>query len=238
MLVQKLYPGTIKPWRNYRKPTEIHMDNARIEEIYNQIVDLFIPLAPDPRTMGPGYISATVAKIQESRETVNGIFNEVQRARTTVRNRLSLLELDLKTRRRNKLLSPEVQSLEIASAEKMAHAEKLVDEDYETEIRRETPDTPRVISLEEQIVQEKAHDRDLDTLLEVLKEKKSELNRTDSDLRLQQSAVETEAKLFYGGQTNPLTNGHTRTNRTPNGPVNTDPQWGALTGENPTQNDG
>lgn len=212
------------------------MDQSRINEIYELVGAVHVALAEDPRVMGPGYVSRTIQRCREADEHVNGLYTEVQQELSRLRQELSLKTLDRKVRMRAKLMSAEIRGLEISANERHAHAEASLEIEYKAEVRaryEQANVTPpvEIMTLEAEMVDLENQIEASRTLLDVINEKKGSLNKTDSAVRLQEKAMETEVRVF-GGPPSPTTPRIGRGGRT-NGPVNADPTWGALTGNPP-----
>lgn len=208
------------------------MEQQRINEIYELAGAIHVQLSEDPRVMGPGYVSRTIQRCREADEQVNGLYTEVQQELSRLRQEHSLKELDRKVRLRAKLMSADIRSLEIAANERHAHAESALEREYQAEVRARYEQAnelvPLVImTLEQELVDVQNQIEAARTLLDVINEKKGSLNKTDSAVRLQEKAMETEVRVF-GGPPNTNVGRPPRGGR-PNGPITTDPTWGALT---------
>lgn len=210
------------------------MDQARIEEIYEEISALQIKLSPDPRMMGPGYISTTVSKIGDATEDANALFTEVSRALARSKEKVRLFQLEIKERRRACLMSDEVQALEVASTEKTAQAELMADKQYIEDKRRELGANAlaHIPTMERELADMLTEQEELNTLLNVIKEKKSHIKQADSDLRLQQAAQETELRLFGGAPTLTAQRPH-HSPANPTYRTQADAAWQALSGDQP-----
>jgi len=210
------------------------VDAARVQEIYEIVSSVHVQLQEDPRVMGPGYISRTIQRTRDAEEKVNGFYTEVQQSLSAYRQELSLRELDRKVRLRQKLMSNEIRTLEVSANERAAHAEASLENEYRAEAKlaleqEGKPIPAHVHSLEEEIVLLQNNIEALRTLLDVINEKKASLNKTDSAVRLQEKAMDTEARVFGGPPAHNVA--RTAARGRPNGPVRDNPTWGALAGD-------
>jgi hypothetical protein len=217
------------------------VDTARINAIYEELSTINFEIAADPRTLGAGYIARSIKHILDQIERANALAVEVRRAYTAIQEELSLLKLEWEVSVRDTLLSRRVQDLEgVSLEEKRARSQQLVNERYQQrkaeEFRARNEPVPDLPTLEMKIVITENRTTDLRTLQDAIKEKVTSLRRADSAVRLQNTSLETEAKLFGSipsGHNGNGQNGHTtsrrRRGRRPQ-EVQTDEGWSELRG--------
>lgn len=182
----------------------------RVDSIYQALSFINVKLFPDPRVQGAKYITETIQQCHEALEKANEFFVEVSKELARLKQELNLKKLDLKTRIRAKLSSPEIRVLECSAGERLAHAEMRVDQEYKAEVMAQLqtagqPIPPVVLSMEMEVVQLENAIEGLKILLDVILEKKSSLKMADSGVRLQEKALsaEREAVSRFGGSPRP-----------------------------------
>jgi hypothetical protein len=212
------------------------MEIEEINEIYDDLNKIQVPLAEDPRVMGPGYISRVISQCRAAEEVVNAYLTKAQRHHTEISQQLSLKILERKVRLRDKVTSPVIAAMEVSASERQANAELQIESEYQTEVRtayqKEGQEAPAYVpSMEAEILEMENRVLGLKTLIDVLKEKKASLGKTDSAVRLQANIMDSELRLFGGIPTQ-------QNRRTPRQVQNTtaDNIWNGLMGQPPAVN--
>jgi hypothetical protein len=179
------------------------MDPNRIVEIYTLLSSIQVHLVEDPRVVGPSYISRAIHQCREAEEQLNALVVEVNKEIARLKQDISLRQFQLKIRRRTRLLSDEIRSQDCSAAERQAMAERDVDKEYEAEVRAYSeqhgqPVPENIPSLEYQLLTIQNTIVELEALQSCIVEKKASINKTDSAVRLQEKALETDARLYSG----------------------------------------
>jgi hypothetical protein len=169
--------------------------------------DLRVKLAPNPTTMGPGYIASMIAKILSTKSTVNDWMEEVERAYTKAQVLVNDLETDLALRtdmELNNLQPGDVDGLDLAG--RKALVRQKVEQGYINDVRSVAgPDDPPpgAFQLWNDIRLAQNSEIELKSLLRMLDRRRDELNKLDSGIRLQQKTIDTEITVFKTGGTSP-----------------------------------
>jgi hypothetical protein len=175
----------------------------QVDIAYLRLAEIAVELSPDPRLLGSSYITEKIKEVQDAISDANEIATEVSRAYLNANSQVALLELKKRTYTRAMLVSPEIRNLEISFQEKMIRAEMLVDayrlQEEQTKATAEgRAPVLTIVPLEEEIVLAKNELESLKILKDVVVEKRNDLRRIDSAIRLQNASIEAEYSTLGG----------------------------------------
>jgi hypothetical protein len=183
---------------------------GQVDAAYERLSQIAVELNPDPRLLGSSYITEKIKEVQDAISDANEIATEVSRAFLNASSQVALLELKKRTYTRAMLVTPEIRNLEISFQEKMIRAEMMVDayrlqEEQAKATAEGRPPVLTIVPLEEEIVLAKNDLESLKILKDVVVEKRNDLRRIDSAIRLQNASIEAEYSTLGGRplRTNP-----------------------------------
>lgn len=207
------------------------MDAARYDQILREVCDMHVRIHADPRTQGSGYVSSKICEVNEAVDKVNGFAQEVEVALARSRNELRDFELESK-------MFFEAAMMELMETEGYAYQEKVIkaraeatrkikDKRIQESMEAGNPIT-EVDCIDKEIVALKKEEENLRALKTMVDEKRAQLKATDSQIRLQNTSIETEMRMFGGA---PVPQNNRGRGRTPTGAQQQDNQWSELTAQ-------
>jgi hypothetical protein len=174
----------------------------RLEQILEELQDptLRPKLAKNPTTMGSSYISGKAVEITEAKERVNALGEELELALSKADINLSDLKEQLELRTEVQLLSLTPHDVEgMDATTRKALAKKRAEESWLTEmlqIAQQEGKTPPNTTLRAEIQAAEAWFKKLKTVSKIVDNRRQDLTRLDSTLRLQLTSVQVESSLF------------------------------------------
>jgi hypothetical protein len=199
------------------------MNQERLDQILQLLQDpgLKVHLAKNPTTMGPAYISGKAVEIAEAKGRVNDLGEELEIALSKADINLSELkeQFDLRTEIALINLQPgEIEGMDATARKAMAKqkAEKSWHQEMIQLVQEQNQILPSpFLSLRAEIMKAESWAKQLKVVTKIVDNRRQDLTRLDSTLRLQVTSLQVEAGLFgrrIGGTPQPGTlNNFTRT---------------------------
>lgn len=151
------------------------MKEEKIDSYYKMIKGMKVSISPDPIPLGPNAIHENLSKCRKYIGKVEEAILHVNQEKSEVSKKLRAKRSEFKIEKDNLLINdPEVKDYKGTIAEKMALADH------------------KLIKLSKEIVSLEAEESRLVALLETLKLKDKNLNRLNSDIRLQWSIMQSQ----------------------------------------------
>lgn len=179
------------------------MDQPRIEQIYNEMEEINVNLAEDPRNQGSLYITSKIAEVTNARDKLNALSKDVERAFRAQRSASRLKKLML-TR------MTEIEILALSGVEGISFQEKQVrakhaaikkireqtfeDLKQSNQLPEGTTEAEHLPTIEDEIAESENVEEELQALRKVVEEKQKHLSELDSGVRLQERAIDSEMK--------------------------------------------
>lgn len=179
------------------------MDQPRIEQIYNEMEEINVNLAEDPRNQGSLYITSKIAEVTNARDKLNALSKDVERAFRAQRSASRLKKLML-TR------MTEIEILALSGVEGISFQEKQVrakhaaikkireqtfeDLKQSNQLPEGTTEAEHLSTIEDEIAESENVEEELQALRKVVEEKQKHLSELDSGVRLQERAIDSEMK--------------------------------------------
>lgn len=161
------------------------MKPSRVIEIYERLDKLVIELDPDPVSRGPKYLIETIS-------SARGYLNEVSIYLTETLREKHVVDMELHAAE----AAYEVTSDELLATDRSISQLPNI-EDRKAAIHTRTADERKAIQALRRVL------RDLGHVEKVIKHRHKELDNTISNVRMQRSLIEAEARTgsFYGSET-------------------------------------
>lgn len=179
------------------------MQPARLSEIIQELDNpiLKVKLSKEPTTMGPGYISGKAVEITEAKEKINKYAEELELAISSSESILGDYKEQFDVRTDlilTGLLPEDTEGMDATSRKALAkqRAEKGWVDEQRASALAQGQQLPTGFSLRTEIHKLETWVKQLRVVLKIVDNRRHDLTRLDSTLRLQVTSLQVEAGLF------------------------------------------
>lgn len=188
------------------------MTPERIQEIYDLLAEHHVDLADDPTLRGPGYIPKMIQTVLQKSQSLAQLKAEIERAFGQSRNQVRLLKHGIKQRTELFMRTSPIADMEVSVIEKRIHAEAAMEEQYREAVVKDATDLhaadpvnnppppllENVKGLQQELTDWENIEEDLRALRSSVEEAIKHIKSVDSGVRLQNQAMDVEARMYAG----------------------------------------